>query len=268
VCHTSAVLNADLTHMLLLHIVQKVMIVSSRDFSATLGRFAACYVLWTAIWYIRKTLGDPAALSDLVLFALLEAWLIWSGAPNQPTSLYCLHLASLATLWFVPRFFSDRQVYHHGQHGPHVGAKEVTLPMKPTILQCKTTHSRFFPKKHSFSYSYLYVGIPVGWNGNAGGVLSTGAPGRAWLHVSADDYLQRDSPGHDLRSKLELYLKSQVCRSTIELPTYVAHFSGIPRRNCTLRISSDSSVIFGLQLQPSLLLVPKDCTTRAASDDS
>ncbi|KAL8910450.1 MAG: hypothetical protein Q9171_004244 [Xanthocarpia ochracea] len=35
--------------------------------------------------------------------------------------------------------------------------------MKPLLFPSKTSHTRLFPKKHSFTYSYLLVGIPVGW---------------------------------------------------------------------------------------------------------
>jgi len=94
--------------------------------------------------------------------------------------------------------------------GTSTGPNIAELPLRPLIFPCKTTHARRFPKSHSFSYSYLYVGIPVGWRGNAGKLLSVDTTDKAWFHVSAENYLQRDYPGHDLRSKLEQYLKSQV----------------------------------------------------------
>lgn len=86
-------------------------------------------------------------------------------------------------------------------------------PAKPYFVPCRTTHARFFPKKHSFSYSYLLVGIPVGCSANIDGMLSmdlgVGHP-RAWYDVDAVDYLQRGSGHLGLRGKLDSYLISQV----------------------------------------------------------
>ncbi|MCJ1469592.1 hypothetical protein MMC07_008227 [Pseudocyphellaria aurata] len=81
-----------------------------------------------------------------------------------------------------------------------------------------------FPKKHSFSYSYLFVGIPVGWHGSLGSLLSADLEGchtetekikpsqlqrRSWFHVEAADYLERGHHDLGLKGKLDVYLKSQ-----------------------------------------------------------
>ncbi|OTA70672.1 hypothetical protein K449DRAFT_321436 [Hypoxylon sp. EC38] len=85
-------------------------------------------------------------------------------------------------------------------------------PGRPLLFPCRTTHTRFFPKKHSFVYSYLLVGIPVGWTGAAGGMISndehsTGVSG--WYKIDAADYLERGSGHLGLRGKLNAYLESQ-----------------------------------------------------------
>ncbi|KAI1416109.1 hypothetical protein F5Y13DRAFT_206131 [Hypoxylon sp. FL1857] len=85
-------------------------------------------------------------------------------------------------------------------------------PGRPLLFPCQTTHTRLFPKKHSFVYSYLLVGIPVGWTGAAGGMISndehsTGADG--WYKINAADYLERGSGHLGLRGKLNAYLESQ-----------------------------------------------------------
>ncbi|KAK0635555.1 hypothetical protein B0T17DRAFT_481508 [Bombardia bombarda] len=85
-------------------------------------------------------------------------------------------------------------------------------PGKALLFPCKTTHSRMFPEKHSFSYSYLVVGIPVGWEGNAAGMVSVGAkgkPGRGWFNIDAADYLDRGNGEIGLRAKLDDYLRKQ-----------------------------------------------------------
>jgi len=67
-----------------------------------------------------------------------------------------------------------------------------------------------FPKKHSFSYSYLFVGIPVGWSGCCGSLLSADASKkRGWLHVDPVDFLARGDGHLGLRGKLDAYLESQ-----------------------------------------------------------
>ncbi|KAI1657181.1 hypothetical protein F4813DRAFT_380981 [Daldinia decipiens] len=85
-------------------------------------------------------------------------------------------------------------------------------PGQPLLFPCQTTHTRLFPKKHTFSYSYLLVGIPVGWTGVAGGMISsdeysTGVGG--WYKVDASDYLDRGNGHLGLRGKLDAYLESQ-----------------------------------------------------------
>lgn len=93
---------------------------------------------------------------------------------------------------------------------------------RPYLVPCKTTHTRMFPQKHSFSYSYLVVGIPVGISGNFNGMLSVrnkqsqGLSGflsqlfrSGWYNVNASDYLQRGLNDTGLRGKLDTYLCSQ-----------------------------------------------------------
>src|SRR5258708_4384300 len=82
-----------------------------------------------------------------------------------------------------------------------------------------TTHTRLFPKVHSFSYSYLLAGIPVGWQGRVGGMLAAdrtygGAlgvvenhSGTANFSVNAADYLGRGNGHFGLQGKLREYLR-------------------------------------------------------------
>ena len=90
-------------------------------------------------------------------------------------------------------------------------------PMQLPLFPCRTTHTRLFPTKHSFSYFYLYVGIPIGWYGNTGAMLSadTRSPTldcqrkrRTWFSVEAEDYLERGGHPDGLLGKLRDFLKS------------------------------------------------------------
>ncbi|RSL41782.1 hypothetical protein CEP53_012559 [Fusarium sp. AF-6] len=93
-------------------------------------------------------------------------------------------------------------------------------PGRPFLIPSRTTHTRLFPKKHSFSYSYLVVGVPVGYSGNANGMISANVSGpsswlsyflgrRAWFDVNPVDYLQRGHRNDGLRGKLDDYLENQ-----------------------------------------------------------
>ena len=89
--------------------------------------------------------------------------------------------------------------------------------LRPLLLPCRTTHTRVAPKLHSFSYSYLLVGVPVGWRGSADGMISAdldplnkpGQLSRGWFHVDAADHLNRGDVQLGLRGKLHAYLKDQ-----------------------------------------------------------
>ncbi|KAI9740859.1 MAG: hypothetical protein M1818_004464 [Claussenomyces sp. TS43310] len=87
--------------------------------------------------------------------------------------------------------------------------------LKPLFFPSKTTHARLIPKRHSFSYSYLLAGIPIGWRGSAGGLLSSDADesgssfGGGWYKVKAEDYLDRGFGHLGLRGKLSRYLQKQ-----------------------------------------------------------
>ena len=90
-------------------------------------------------------------------------------------------------------------------------------PLRPLILPSRTTHTRLFPKKHSFSYSYLLVGIPVQWRGLVAGMIGVNGStagtvegSKAWFSVHAEDYLSRGDSQQGLDGKLRLYLETQV----------------------------------------------------------
>ncbi|KAK4241620.1 hypothetical protein C8A03DRAFT_12146 [Achaetomium macrosporum] len=97
-------------------------------------------------------------------------------------------------------------------------------PGKVLMYPCRTFHSRLFPKEHSFDYPYLTVGVPVGFEGNAGGMVSVRAKrtsglssryflltqlSRAWFTIDAGDYLERGKSELGLRGKLDDYLRKQ-----------------------------------------------------------
>lgn len=134
---------------------------------------------------------------------LVRAWTVKYG-------LHMLHYAAAACILIV----SLRAILS----ASNVTTSAWTGNTKVLLLPCKTTHARLFPKKHSFDYSYLVVGIPVGWEGIAGGLVSSSSKKqpwyswsrRGWYHVNPADYLYRGDGHLGLREKLNAYLVSQV----------------------------------------------------------
>lgn len=99
------------------------------------------------------------------------------------------------------------------------------FPVKPLFFPCRTSHVRMFPTRHGFGYSYLLTGVPVGWKGSIGGMISGDVgqepapwysrvlslnPGGAWYTVNGDDYLDRGHVKGGLQGKLRKYLDGQV----------------------------------------------------------
>lgn len=97
--------------------------------------------------------------------------------------------------------------------------------LKPMLFPAKTSHLRLFPKKHGFSYSYLLTGIPIGWTGSSGGIISADErndssswykrlfslqPMKPWYVVDGDAYLERGHVPGGLEGKLKKFLHDQV----------------------------------------------------------
>lgn len=98
---------------------------------------------------------------------------------------------------------------------PQIGPGALFFPSR-------TTHTRLFPQKHSFSYSYLLVGVPVGWRGRCGRMLAVdqavtgsgnvkGSTQFSWFSVNAENYLERGQKHLGLDGKLRKFLAANVC---------------------------------------------------------
>lgn len=111
-----------------------------------------------------------------------------------------------------------------GEAPPHQAASEqetdstIEQLLPPLLLPGRTTHSRMFPEKHSFAYSYFSVGVPVDFKGCAGSMLSTnlellplGQRRKGWFNVNAADYLYRGGEERGLEARLRCYLRGEVC---------------------------------------------------------
>jgi len=213
------------------------------------------YLLLGTVLDVAVVAGFVALQSrDLIWQHLNVAWIGQTGL---------LLSSTLAIFWVLRLLLSTRASRMTSDFG------------KVVMLPCRTTHSRLFPKRHSFSYSYLVVGIPVGWEGNAGGMVSVGnhmspemaswfppkpVPQKGWYDVDASDYLERGNGHLGLRGKLNAYLESQVSST--------GTFLGCPltfqRAGCgsfkiPTRLPSYRGEVSRLSFQPRLVLVPVRC---------
>ena len=220
-------------------------------------------IVFATVWYTRYRYDRPGAATDFKLFSLF-----WIGMPRQDSlhsSHYwrwrshfllkgycCLNCAccvgfSVLDFYLVPWSYRKHQEnkmeieelkskvkrlqweFDNGRYTSQYDYNDESSPLKPILFPCRTSHTRFFPKKHSFSYSYLFVGIPVGWRGWVSSLLTADLkslpwkgrkPKTGWFNVDSADYLARGDSMHGLRGKLDTYLESQVsakCMSSMPI---------------------------------------------------
>ena len=183
---------------------------------------ATVLLLWD---YAERLLDVPGLSYHCVLLVthvtlfgprwdLLVPLILWSYENRAHVAAFVFSYFSLESILVLAVCVSIAALTAHLIFRPlaQASGEVLSCPAKPYLVPCRITHSRLYPKKHSFSYSYLLVGIPVGLEANVNGVISTDVSGtsRAWYDVDAPDHLQRDSGHLGLRGKLDNYLKSQV----------------------------------------------------------
>lgn len=197
-----------------------------------MGGLIAAFFINAAFWYIGFKYDPQGVATDLKIVAGVLLWIYRDTLYSK-----CVWIVAIALLLCTTAYCIVRQLNNgtSESHTEKLGAvmrktQDSALPntLKPLVFPCRTTHTRMFPKTHSFSYSYLFVGIPVGWHGSLGSLLSAGLEGcftetekikiaqqqqPSWFNVEAGDYLERGSHGLGLKGKLDMYLKSQVCSS-------------------------------------------------------
>ncbi|KAM3435336.1 hypothetical protein MY4824_004917 [Beauveria thailandica] len=155
---------------------------------AVLVAAAAALASPNALWHLLARYGQPALC----------------GVLAAACSVLFLRLIALT----APRLFSNDSVRWTESAGSF-------------FIPSRTTHTRFFPKKHSFAYSYLTVGIPVGLRNEVNGILSIDPPlesaARSWwtwlksplYEVDGASHLARGRDEGGLREKLNRFLTSQ-----------------------------------------------------------
>ncbi|KAK6584262.1 hypothetical protein PZA11_003992 [Diplocarpon coronariae] len=130
---------------------------------------------------------------------------------------------AIITIFALTLIFSLLQLHRHTRTLKQVSTP-CEFPIKPMLFPCETAHQRMLPMKHSFAYSYLLVGIPVGWQGSVGGMISVDSDEKprtwfqwlsvmgntgAWFTINGDDYLERGHVEGGLDGKWRRYLEGQ-----------------------------------------------------------
>ena len=183
------------------------------------------------LWILRLSLYNRNVLADakwIFLFALWaergSLWILVIASPGllhdlTPSRAYATAtILSFSGAYVLYKSLRSQVILHQE---PSAGRRSCGDDfLKPLVFPSRTSHTRLFPKKHSFSLSYLLVGVPIGWRGSVGSFLSvdedeteasrTAAWLGAWFSVKAADYLHRGQDTRGLQGKLQSFLESQV----------------------------------------------------------
>ncbi|PCD18859.1 hypothetical protein FGRA07_06612 [Fusarium graminearum] len=170
------------------------------------------YLLITGltIWLYHSLVGSP----DVWLTLSFIAWK--HSAVTILLRYIDLDQLSLITLIAVVACFFGYNVLQ--RLVPDTNSGQTGDPRR-MLAPCRITHSRLFPKKHSFCYPYLAVGVPVNFAENSDGMISINGPTstwmsglfrpKAWFSIDATHHFQRQSLHTRLRGKLDAYLESE-----------------------------------------------------------
>lgn len=184
---------------------------------------SAAFAGW--LWYSSPTRSLSTAcwlaFFSVICFKDEIRWTLEESVPwLSPLKATGIILLCLFFYMIGSHLFSRRSTTQHGDAHNTTEQDGNKCALRPLFFPARTTHSRFFPQKHSFSYSYLLVGIPIGCRGALRSYLTVDLPhdspasstlfSRSWFSVDADDYLERGSESLGLQGKLHSYLKSQV----------------------------------------------------------
>lgn len=171
-------------------------------------------------WAVRFYFDAEAACSDVKWIIVFGLWanraplreLVIQQTALVDSSLFLV--LAVALLGFLVLYFYQSE----SQDGSLTEDAPVSPSgfLQPLIFPSRTTHQRFSPKRHSFSYSYLLVGIPIGFRGAIKSFLSVDEKRvlqwwpRTWFSVHAGDYLNRGDDDRGLKGKLQSFLMYQV----------------------------------------------------------
>lgn len=169
------------------------------------------FALTTLLWLLCLSCSDNIAeriVEDVAIISTLLAY-------THKLTLSYKVLYDLLPLAGVGLFILTCLLSCYVFHGWWTLQHNPPTSTTPVFYNCKTLHKRLIPKKHSFEYPYLLVGVPISYEGNLGFLLSvqhtSGGKPPPWcaFSVRSIDYLRRGEG--TLREKLGEYLEENVC---------------------------------------------------------
>lgn len=196
-----------------------------RDLVAPTNAISATLVaVLQPLWLLRISRHDTTWSADVLILLLVDYWsngglqLIRPGFYEWFHQTQAPH-ATIYSIFLIIGICSAIIVFRGdsaGKINSETANKTENQFLPPLLIPARTTHTRLFPKKHSFSYSYFYVGIPVGWKGRAGSALSADVDlleeaerSYGWFHVDSKDHLDREADQDGFKGKLRRYLRSE-----------------------------------------------------------
>ncbi|KAF9728806.1 hypothetical protein PMIN06_005993 [Paraphaeosphaeria minitans] len=185
------------------------------------------YAIWAILGGPRIRYGDRKVVQDILFFGSFNIWLarrhIVDAIISSRTTIGkdtlstatagVAAIVALAGLWYILGKSNNSREECPEKLPPGTRPWSVEHP-QPFIMPCRTTHSRIFPKKHSFGYDYLLCGFPIVPVGTTpeGTDIPDGSDqilGKWWLQIKAGDYLTRDQAALGFYGKLKVFLREK-----------------------------------------------------------
>ncbi|KAI1812556.1 hypothetical protein GGS20DRAFT_578264 [Poronia punctata] len=85
-------------------------------------------------------------------------------------------------------------------------------PNRPALFPCRISHSTLHPNKRRVQYLRYFVGVPLGWRGVVGGIVSVDCQADSTIScfdINAKDYFTQGYKHLILWERLDLFLNSQ-----------------------------------------------------------
>lgn len=183
------------------------------------------WAVWAVVGGVRIGHRDRKVLWDSALLGALYAWGKKDSLVRDGVQLWVTTRLSRNVLVGIVALATSAYLYYQQSKDdmcdpltdekPEENRAWTLAHPQPLIFPCQTTHTRIFPKKHAFGYSYLLYGHPVIPSGVAtdGRDISNGRDrslGSWWLCVRAKDYLKRGQSSLGFYDKLQSFLREQV----------------------------------------------------------
>ncbi|OAG11695.1 uncharacterized protein CC84DRAFT_1107391 [Paraphaeosphaeria sporulosa] len=186
------------------------------------------YAIWAILGGARIRYGDRKVLQDSLFFgsfiillarqpisdACVRTWTLIGKDKQSTATTGAATIVALAALGYI---FKESNNYSREKQSEPLpkGTRPWSVDHAGSfVIPCHTTHSRIFPKKHSFGYDYLLCGFPIVPVGTTpeGIDITDGSDhilGKWWLQIKAEDYLTRGQAALGFYGKLKVYLREK-----------------------------------------------------------